>query len=454
MALSPFAVIAICVSLSTFVYKFIIYPLLLSPLAKIPKAHYTSPFTSTWINQKRQSGREISSIFEAHEKCGPVVQLCPNEVSFASMDGLRQIYTAGFNRDETLLQYVSFGTPCLVTLLPFHQHSARRRILGPVYTKSYLQNSQNFQILASELVLKRLLPLLHSKAQSGEPVDVLQLFAGASMDFMSAYIFGLTHSTDFIRDSAYCAHYLDLFHKRLHNDDKNAHHELEEHTLSILRAVESGNPDQPIDPDTPPTNLVVYSQLASGLDKSDPKLSPKERELNLAAELLDHMDAGREAGGISLTYLAYELSRKPALQAKLQAELSSLSPSLTASGGKEAESLPTARSIEALPLLEGIVMETLRLRTPSPVPLMRMVPPKGAVIEGYHIPGGMKVSTTARCLHLNPEVFPDPTTFMPERWLGNEKDVKEMRKWWWPFGSGGKMCIGNHFALQGSYSLQ
>jgi cytochrome P450 len=45
-------------------------------------------------------------------------------------------------------------------------------------------------------------------------------------------------------------------------------------------------------------------------------------------------------------------------------------------------------------------------------------------------------------LHRNADVFPDPLVFNPERWLGNSKDVAEMKKWFWAFSSGGRMCIG------------
>jgi cytochrome P450 len=49
-------------------------------------------------------------------------------------------------------------------------------------------------------------------------------------------------------------------------------------------------------------------------------------------------------------------------------------------------------------------------------------------------------------LHRNAEVFPDPLVFKPERWLGECGDLAEMKKWFWAFSSGGRMCIGLQYA--------
>ena len=45
--------------------------------------------------------------------------------------------------------------------------------------------------------------------------------------------------------------------------------------------------------------------------------------------------------------------------------------------------------LEKLPILNGIVRETLRLYPPAPGPIARMTPTGGADLGGYHIPGGV-----------------------------------------------------------------
>jgi hypothetical protein len=59
-------------------------------------------------------------------------------------------------------------------------------------------------------------------------------------------------------------------------------------------------------------------------------------------------------------------------------------------------------------------------------------------------------------MHLNEKVFSDAGSFLPERWLSDGKEesvnrIKEMNRWFWAFGSGGRMCIGNHFATHSRF---
>jgi len=99
-------------------------------------------------------------------------------------------------------------------------------------------------------------------------------------------------------------------------------------------------------------------------------------------------------------------------------------------------------------------METLRLHSPIPGIEPRISPniAGGSTLGPYtNIPGGVRVSSMPYTLHRNTTVFPDPETFNPLRWLPShtsEDQLKEMHRWFWAFGSGGRMCIGSHLALQ------
>ncbi len=54
------------------------------------------------------------------------------------------------------------------------------------------------------------------------------------------------------------------------------------------------------------------------------------------------------------------------------------------------------------------------------------------------------VSTTQKLTHDNPTIFPDPRTFLPERWL-NPADQKRLEKYLKPFGRGSRACIGQQY---------
>ena len=81
------------------VYKFIVHPCFLSPLASIPNAHFTAAFSPLWILWARYMEQVNSAIHQAHEKYGPIVRLGPNEVSVNCVEGgIKAIYTGGWEK--------------------------------------------------------------------------------------------------------------------------------------------------------------------------------------------------------------------------------------------------------------------------------------------------------------------------------------------------------------------
>jgi cytochrome P450 len=94
---------------------------------------------------------------------------------------------------------------------------------------------------------------------------------------------------------------------------------------------------------------------------------------------------------------------------------------------------------QSLPYLQFVVKEGLRLIMPSPARLPRIVSIGGLTVQGFHLPPGTNVGLGALQLHLNPDVFPEPEQFLPERW---ENPTPEMRRDWIPFGMGVRSCIG------------
>jgi len=280
-------------------------------------------------------------------------------------------------------------------------------------------------------------------------------------DFLSAYVLGITNSTDFIRDTSARRHYLSLCAEKLHSFKPEAIRELAAPFLSLCRATEtfvrtSGNSNA----STPSTNPVVFSQYSSKLARSG--LDPEATLITTAAELLDAVEAGREGIGIALTYLFYELSRNPSLQRSLRAELATLSPRITYPvanpGDSQVHALPPPKAIDSLDLLNAIIQETFRVHHPTPTPQKRIVPPGGTIIDGYAIPGGVRISTSPPCLHMNERVYPEPLVFRPERWLSSQDnklakeegtdELKEAKRWLWVFSNGGRMCVGSNLALQ------
>lgn len=59
----------------------------------------------------------------------------------------------------------------------------------------------------------------------------------------------------------------------------------------------------------------------------------------------------------------------------------------------------------------------------------RVVPPEGAIIDGYAIPGGTVVGINPWVIHRNHEVFGDDLdAFRPERWLEATPEVASNKR--------------------------
>jgi cytochrome P450 len=299
------------------------------------------------------------------------------------------------------------------------------------------------------------------------------------MDFMSAYQFGLSNSTNFTQDVA-------LRRKALHEYHCRKEYEFYHQEVPWLRdaakwlgmplvpkfcevandyfeawnAAMCDGADEILDHvQSPGDEPVVYRQFKTGLAKHESKskdASPQDlatQRLEVASEMLDHLGAGHETSAIALTYIYYELSLRPDLQDQLREEIQTLDPQIiwppsppSSPAGPRGGS---PKEIETLPLLHAIIMETLRLHAPIPGLEPRITPPACTLANHANLPSGVRVSAMPYTLHRNASVFPDPLAWKPERWLlaPDSPEMKEMLRWFWAFGSGGRMCIGSNLAM-------
>jgi hypothetical protein len=83
-----------------------------SPITAIPGPNYTK-ITSLWLKMQEFTSNRRPYIHSLHQKYGPVVQLAPNEVSFTSLEALKEIYTSGgsgYDKTEFYSLFMQFAT--------------------------------------------------------------------------------------------------------------------------------------------------------------------------------------------------------------------------------------------------------------------------------------------------------------------------------------------------------
>ncbi|KAL4928586.1 cytochrome P450 [Aspergillus undulatus] len=463
-------------------YEFVVYPAFLSPLSKLPNAHWSAPISPAWILWKRFRGQNNRTIHTAHEQLGPIVRLAPSEISINCVEGgIKSVYTGGFDKHEWYPRvFGSFGTVSMFTMTGSKAHSTRKRMLSNIYSKSFLQSSPHLRLISKTIICDRLLPILHEAANSGIDTDVHDLNQGLTMDFVSAYLFGLASGTNFLQNQEYRREMLRLYQCR---KPYEFYHQEVPNLLTRLKAIGirlvpkwSNDADDilgswglglcdkaeaSVGSTDPGTEPVVYKHLKQAISKQasfetgSPMLNAEyleQQRLDIAAEMYDHLTAGHETSAVVLTYLFWELSRHPDLQKELHQEFLTLQPQLTYPCPVEPTELPSPKSIDSLPLLEAILTETLRLHASIPGIQPRVTPFPTCTLAGYdNIPANTRVNAQAYSLHRNPVVFPDPETWEPKRWLKDcniSSDLEERKRWFWAFGSGGRMCVGSNLALQ------
>jgi cytochrome P450 len=143
--------------------------------------------------------------------------------------------------------------------------------------------------------------------------------------------------------------------------------------------------------------------------------------------------AGHETTAIALTWTWWLLSRNPEADARLHAELEAVM----------GERVPTVEDVPNLPYTRAVVSESLRLR--PPVWAMGRTAVAEHRANGHTIKPGSIVVVAPWLLHHDERWWPEPLTFSPERWLGDEQG-RRPRYAFLPFGGGPRVCIGEPFA--------
>ena len=80
------------------------------------------------------------------------------------------------------------------------------------------------------------------------------------------------------------------------------------------------------------------------------------------------------------------------------------------------------KEARALPYLNAVEKEAMRMHSSVGLILERHVPSEGTTICGQFIPGGTIVGVNPWVVQYDPDVFPDPESFLPERWLDADPD--------------------------------
>jgi len=162
----------------------------------------------------------------------------------------------------------------------------------------------------------------------------------------------------------------------------------------------------------------VLGMLLAARHEDDSPMSDEE----LRDELMTALVAGHETTASQLAWAFAQLAREPLVANRLTEE---------ADAGED-DAYATAT-----------MQEILRLRPvlPNAEPRLTKEP---VTIGGWEYPPGVALLASAYLVHHDPEIYPEPFVFRPERFLG----VNPGTYTWIPFGGGRRRCLGASFAQQ------
>jgi len=109
-------------------------------------------------------------------------------------------------------------------------------MVSNVYSKSYISSSPAVHSQTAAIIYDRLLPVLTEQAEGDEPTEVVEIYFGTTMDFISAYLFGMRCGSNFLAHSDLRKHFLEHWENIKKNTFwvKKTYYELDESSLIWL----------------------------------------------------------------------------------------------------------------------------------------------------------------------------------------------------------------------------
>ncbi len=171
------------------------------------------------------------------------------------------------------------------------------------------------------------------------------------------------------------------------------------------------------------------------LHATDEETGEQMSDKQLRDECVTIFAAGHETSAVAMGWTTWLVAQHPDIQQQVYAEVD------TALAGQR----PTPDALRNLPLTSRVIQESMRLYPPA------WIMSRTAVADDHvgdlHWSAGTTVMVSPYVLHRNPEHWPDPERFDPDRFLPEVAKTRPSYAYL-PFGGGPRLCIGQQFALQ------
>ncbi|KAK0702403.1 cytochrome P450 [Lasiosphaeris hirsuta] len=434
-----------------------VYRLYLHPLAKFPGpklAALTQWYEVYYEIVQGGGGQFTFEIKRMHEKYGPIVRINPNELHIDDPDYYDVIYANGKAYDKPVFFQYRFNMPhATFSTADADSHRIRRAAIAPFFSKNKVRDQNR---LIQNVVDRISYRLATEWSGTARVIDLMEMWGCMTSDVITELVFarpkhfvesaGLkSEFSNSLSDMVYTTHYMTHFGWLL--TVMNAlpnwfvkiaappfrsviefREEMERQIADILagRNTEAKTASHP----------TVFHEILSS------SLPAEELSLNrLQNEAMSLVGAGDHTTKWAFTVGSFHIIANPDIQKKLKDELTAAIP--------DPDNIIPWSELEKLPYLSAVVSEALRTSFGVVQRLPRINRFAAWKYGDYEIPPGVPVGMDQYHMHTNPDIFPEPNTFKPERWLGNPTGpdgIKPLSTYMTAFGKGTRMCTGLNMA--------
>ncbi|KAG9242947.1 cytochrome P450 [Calycina marina] len=429
-------------TLVLYTYRILYHPLARFPGPKISAAtRWREAYYDLFYGMGGQYTREISRM---HEEYGPVLRIGPNEISVNDPWFHEQVYATHpeVRNKIPMIANILGTTEGTFGSIDHHMHRKRKAACSVFFSDS--------NIVKAEPMLRRHVENFSNRLKEGGSAAVWKLrvnFIALKLDIFSNFAFGSPLGLqedpkeangwdDTMEVFGVVGPWLKMFpwilpiavnfNPTLVNTVWPAIGR-----ILFLRQAEKAIQNLPRFEDqknNEPTGLfqVLLESNLSDHDKDVPRIAQEGSEM---------LSASGTTARVMSSCMFWLLERPETLR-RLQKELDEAIP--------DPGQIPLTKELEKYPYMDAVIKESLRMAAPVATRLP-LVAPRAIQYKEWSIPAGTAISVNGRDVLHNPDIFDDPHTFLPERWLAVKKIPDQF---FVPFGKGTRMCLGRYLAMK------
>ncbi|KAF2201393.1 cytochrome P450 [Delitschia confertaspora ATCC 74209] len=432
------------------------YRLYLHPLKAVPGPWLAA--LSTYYEMYydlAKGGRLPWKLIELHKHYGPIVRIGPNEVHINDPDFVVRFFSSSNanRRDKHAPHQQQLGVPnATISTITSDLHQKRRAALAPFLSSPRVVSYQPTILGKIENIASR----LDRCKTSGEVTELRQLFWYMATDIITEIAFPI--GTNLLQNKELDSGYYN-FQKT--GQSKLLWFKHFPFLWTILKGMPPAwllkmEPQAAVALRWERDNKALAHDILSGRYEGEKHtvihhllsspLPPDEKGFDrIWEESTSLVGAGGETVANTLCTVIFHVLQNEDILHRLTEELRIAIP--------DPFQIPPTHTLASLPYLSAVVQEGLRKALGVVSRFIRTDPNQTITYGSYMLPPGTAISVSALLCNNDPNLFPVPQDYIPERWLDAEKygSLNEKKRQVITLGGGPRRCLGEHLAYTEIY---